>query len=75
MSEFVQVFGRRDDGLTTDRGGRRPKSAKARSAGSWAPVVQRALWGFDGGAGLDVGCAADRTRQGDLQTGEIGSVE
>jgi hypothetical protein len=32
-SGYVQVFGRRDDGLTTDCGGRRPKSAKARSHG------------------------------------------
>ena len=32
-SGFVQVFGRRDDGLTTRRGGRRPKSAKARNRG------------------------------------------
>jgi hypothetical protein len=32
-SVHVQVFGRRDDGLTTDCGGRRPKSAKARSRG------------------------------------------
>jgi hypothetical protein len=32
-SAVVQVFGRRDDGLTTDCGGRRPKSAKARSRG------------------------------------------
>jgi hypothetical protein len=33
MSPSVQVFGRRDDGLTMDCGGRRPKSAKARSRG------------------------------------------
>jgi hypothetical protein len=33
VSPIVQVFGRRDDGLTTDCGGRRPKSAKARSRG------------------------------------------
>jgi hypothetical protein len=32
-STHVQVFGRRDYGLTTDCGGRRPKSAKARSRG------------------------------------------
>jgi hypothetical protein len=32
-SGFVQVFGCRDDGLTTRSGGRRPKSAKARSRG------------------------------------------
>jgi len=73
MSVVVQVFGRRDDGLTTDCGGR--KAPRHEVAGSWAPVVQRALWGFDGGADLDVGCDADRTRQGDLPTGEIGSVE
>jgi hypothetical protein len=33
ISGVVQVFGRRDYGLTTDCGGRRPKSAKARSRG------------------------------------------
>jgi hypothetical protein len=33
MSAPVQVFGRRDDGLTTRCGGRRPRSAKARIAG------------------------------------------
>jgi hypothetical protein len=54
-------------------GGR--KAPRHEVAGSWAPVVQRALWGFDGGADLDVGCDADRTRQGDLHTGEIGSME
>jgi hypothetical protein len=33
----VQVFGRRDDGLTTRSGGRRPKSAKAHeiAGGLW----------------------------------------
>jgi hypothetical protein len=29
----VLVFGRRDDGASTGRGSRRPKSAKARSRG------------------------------------------
>jgi len=33
-------------------GGR--KAPRHEVAGSWAPVVQRALWGFDGGADLDV---------------------
>ena len=33
MSEFVQVFGRRDDGLSTRCCSRRPKSAKARNRG------------------------------------------
>jgi hypothetical protein len=31
MSPFVQVFGRRQDALSTRSGGRRPKSAKARN--------------------------------------------
>ena len=42
----VQVFGRRDYGLTTDCGGRRPKSAKARSRGQLGTGWQRALLGF-----------------------------
>src|SRR5207245_2296751 len=33
--------------------GRRPKSAKARNRGRWAPTVQRALWGFCRGLGLE----------------------
>jgi hypothetical protein len=74
-SGVVQVFGRRDDDLTTDCGGGGRKAPRHEVAGSWAPVVQRALWGFDGGADLDVGCDADRTRRGDLHTGGIGSVE
>jgi hypothetical protein len=32
----VQVFGRRDDGLSTRRDGRRPKSVKARNRGGEA---------------------------------------
>jgi len=36
MAACVQVFGRRDDGLTTRRGGRRLKSAKARSRNAWS---------------------------------------
>ena len=43
-------------------------------AGSWAPVVQGALWGFDGGAELEGGCETDGMRPSDLHTGEIGSV-
>ena len=38
MSLNVQVFGRRDDGLATRRGGRRPKSAKARNRGGWGTL-------------------------------------
>jgi hypothetical protein len=33
MSLLVQVFGRRNDGLSTHSDGRRPKSAKARNRG------------------------------------------
>jgi len=67
----VQVFGRRNDGLSTPCGGRRPKSAKARSRGKFALAVLRALWGFDGGAGLEGGCNADRLRPADQPTGEL----
>src|ERR1700675_4200849 len=51
------------------------KTPRHQVAGSWAPAVQRALWGFDGGAELEGGCDADRMRPADLHTGEIGSVE
>jgi hypothetical protein len=51
-SACVQVFGRRDDGLTTHCGGRRPKSAKARNRGKCVAAVPRALWGFRHGFGL-----------------------
>jgi hypothetical protein len=43
---LVQVFGRRDDGLSTHSYGRRPKSAKARNRVMWGVAVPRALWGF-----------------------------
>jgi hypothetical protein len=39
----VQVFGRRDEGLTTRWSGRRPKSAKARSRGKFGAGLQRAM--------------------------------
>jgi hypothetical protein len=44
-------------------------------AGSLALAVQRALWGFDGGAELEGGCNTDKMRPADQRTGEIGSVE
>ena len=53
-------------------GGR--KAPRHEVAGGWALAVQRALWGFDGGAELEGGCDADRMRPADLRTGEIGSV-
>ena len=36
--------------------------------------TQRALWGFDSGAGLEGECNTDRMRPADQLTGEIGSV-
>jgi len=42
---FVQVFGRRNDGLSTHSEGRRPKSAKARNRGLGTAAVPQ-LWGF-----------------------------
>src|SRR5467141_1095511 len=54
-----------DAGITTPStrcGGRRPKSAKARSRGRLGTGGATALWGFDGGAGLEGGCDADRMR-------------
>ena len=47
------------------------KAPRHEVAGSWAPVVQRALWGFDGGAGLEGGCKTDRMRPADQPTGEM----
>jgi len=45
MSPAVQVFGRRNDGLSTHSEGRRPKSAKARNRWLGTAVVPQ-LWGF-----------------------------
>ena len=45
MTAHVQVFGRRNDGLSTHSEGRRPKSAKARNRGLGMAVVPQ-LWGF-----------------------------
>ena len=44
-------------------------------AGSLALAVQRALWGFDGGAELEGGCYTDGIVPADLHSGEIGSLE
>jgi hypothetical protein len=75
MSPFVCRF--LDAGMTnssTRCGGRRPKSAKARSRGKFGLMLRRALWGFDSGAALEGGCNTDRMRPVDQATGEIGSV-
>jgi hypothetical protein len=74
-SGHVQVFGRRHDEPFHMLWRPRPKSAKARSRGSLALAVRRALWGFDGGAELEGGYNTDRMRPADLHTGEIGSVQ
>jgi hypothetical protein len=50
------------------------KAPRHEVAGSLALAVQRALWGFDGGAELEGGCNTDRMRPADQPTGEIGSV-
>jgi len=44
---FVQVFGRRDDGLSTRSCGRRPKSAKARNRVMGAEAVRGRLYVAD----------------------------
>ena len=44
-SAVVQVFGRRNDGLSTHSDGRRPKSVKAGNRGLGTAVVPQ-LWGF-----------------------------
>ena len=50
------------------------KAPRHEVAGSLALMVQRGLWGFDSGAGLEGGCNTDRMRPADWRTGEIGSV-
>jgi hypothetical protein len=50
------------------------KAPRHEVAGSWELAVQRALWGFDGGAELAGGCDGDRMRPAHLHSGEIGSV-
>src|SRR4029077_10730317 len=67
-SASVQVFGRRDDGLTTRSGGRRPKSARARNGGGCVAAVPRALWGFRPGFGL-AGAASQEVPR--LACGEV----
>jgi len=48
------------------------KAPRHEVAGNWALAVQRALWGFDGGAEFEDGCDADRLRPAHLHSGEIG---
>jgi len=48
------------------------KAPRHEVAGNWALAVQRALWGFDGGAEFEDGCDADRLRPAHLHCGEIG---
>jgi hypothetical protein len=56
MSVAVQVFGRRQDVLSTRSCGRRPKSAKARNRGGWGT----------GGAASAMGICAGRACPCDL---------
>src|SRR5258707_10970622 len=50
-STHVQVFGRRQDVLSTRSCGRRPKSAKARNRGGWGTRRGSERYGGLGGAG------------------------
>ena len=50
------------------------KAPRHEVAGSLALAVQRALWGFDGGAELEGGCNTDRMRPADQPTDGVGSV-
>jgi hypothetical protein len=50
------------------------KAPRHEVAGSLALMVQRALWGFDSGAGLEGGCNTDMMRPADQRIGEIESL-
>ena len=63
MSLVVQVFGRRNDGLSTHSEGGGRKAPRHEVAGSWAPAKQRALCGFNVGAALDGKRDASARRQ------------
>jgi hypothetical protein len=56
--------------LTTRSGGRRRKSAKARSRGQLGTGWQRVLWGFDAGGDLDGGRDTNTTRPTCLHAGQ-----
>src|SRR5215813_10168718 len=51
------------------------KAPRHEVAGSWAPAGQRALWGFNAGAGLDDGWDADRIRPACLHVREVSGVQ
>ena len=60
-SGIVQVFGRRNDGLSTHSDGRRPKSAMAGNRGLGTAVVPQ-LWGFRRGRRRRCGGTGGRVR-------------
>ena len=64
MSAPVQVFGRRDDEAihALMRPATENLGTRHEVAGSWAAAVQRALWGFDVGAGLNGGQDGSTTK-------------
>src|SRR5882757_7951847 len=67
-----------DAGMTnpsTRCGGRRPKSAKARSRGKLGTGWQRVLWRINVGADLDDGRDASTTPPGCLQGREVGRAQ
>src|SRR5258705_9484434 len=67
-----------DAGMTnpsTRCGGRRPKSAKARSRGKLGTGWQRVLWRINVGADLDDGRDASTTPPGCLHGREVGRAQ
>src|SRR5215831_20669227 len=51
------------------------KAPRHEVAGSWVPAEQRALWGFNAGAGLDDERDADRIRPACLHVWEVSGVQ
>jgi hypothetical protein len=73
-----KVFWFLDAGMTnpsTRCGGRRPKSAKARSRGKLGTGWQRVLWRINVGADLDDGRDASTTPPGCLHGREVGRAQ
>src|SRR5882724_12902019 len=78
MMSCPHMFWFLDAGMTnpsTRCGGRRPKSAKARSRGKLGTGWQRALWRINVGADLDDGRDASTTPPGCLHGREVGRAQ
>ena len=66
---------RRQQGGSAGATDRRPKAPRHEVAGSWAPTVQRVLWGFDAGAELDERRGAGGIRRACLYVREFRRVQ